>query len=402
MNARKSALLRNDLAHPRINASIGTMRRDLRIREDERFPLIVLHVFPSFGHGGQQSRFAMLVQGLGKTFRHHVISLGSDLAARDLISADASVTLEELTLRKCAGLSLGNILRLRSLIKSKRPSVLCTYNWGAIEAVAANRLFCGVPHIHFEDGFAAGEALEDEPKRRRSARRRLLRKSTVVVPSQTLLRYAASGWSFKEPRLRLIENGVDLKRFRPAEEHKERRIRIGAVGALRPEKNYARLIRAFIKADSRKRAALYIVGDGPERPKLEQLIDDLDVADRVVLTGAKRGVHKIYRQLDIFALSSDTEQSPLSLIEAMASGLPVVSTNVGDIADMVSIENRAYVTPAADDEAYALALIQLLQNPEARVEIGVANRRKAETAYGARKMLEAHRQLLLSVAGRDG
>lgn len=402
MNAHKSVSLRSGEARSHVNAASKAAFRGLRAREADRSSIAVLHIFPSFEHGGQQSRFAAIAQGMGKAFRHHVVSLDGDLSARDLIGSNAVVTVEGLALRKRRGLDIGNVLRLRSLIKSKNPSILCTYNWGAMEAVAANRLACGVPHIHFEDGFPSGQALESEPKRRRSARRRLLRKSAVVVPSQSLRRHAESAWSLKEPRLHFIENGVDLKQFRPAADRKERRVRIGAVGALRTEKNYPRLIRAFIKADPRKRASLYVIGEGPERAKLEQLIDDLDAADRVVLTGAKTGMHKIYRQLDIVALSADAGQAPMSLLEAMASGLPVVSTNVGDIAEMVSNENRAYVTPIDDDEAYLLALIQILQNPEARLEIGAANRRKAEAAYGSGQMLEAYRRLFMSMTGRDG
>ena len=123
---------------------------------------------------------------------------------------------------------------------------------------------------------------------------------------------------------------------------------IGTVAALRPEKNLARLLRAFRLVADVMPARLVIAGDGPERPGLEQLTRDLGLSGLVRFTGHLDDPAALYRTLDIFALSSDTEQMPLSVIEAMASGLPVAATAVGDVAAMLAAENQAFVTPLED------------------------------------------------------
>ena len=118
---------------------------------------------------------------------------------------------------------------------------------------------------------------------------------------------------------------------------------IGTVAALREEKDLGRLIRAFAITSSQTPARLVIVGDGPERAGLEQLVARLDVGDRVSFTGHRDDTPSLYSGFDLFALTSDTEQMPMSVIEAMASGLPVVSTDVGDVRAMLAPENAGFI-----------------------------------------------------------
>ena len=96
----------------------------------------------------------------------------------------------------------------------------------------------------------------------------------------------------------------------------------------------------------------------------------------------------LYRGLDVFALSSDTEQMPLSVIEAMASGLPVAATDVGDVAAMVAAENQAFVTPV-EDAALAEAIVALARDAALRARVGAANRAKAAAEFGQAAMTAA-------------
>ncbi len=166
---------------------------------------------------------------------------------------------------------------------------------------------------------------------------------------------------------------------------------IGTVAALRPEKNLARLLRAFAQLRLRRTARLLIVGDGPERAGLERLAGTLGIASDTVFAGYSDQSERWYASMDAFALSSDTEQMPLSLLEAMASGLPSVCTAVGDVRLMLAHENASYVVEPTD-EAFASGLARLL-DADGRA-IGAANRARAAAEYDQEDMFAAYAGLL--------
>jgi glycosyltransferase involved in cell wall biosynthesis len=168
---------------------------------------------------------------------------------------------------------------------------------------------------------------------------------------------------------------------------------------LREEKNVGRLVRAFARLASSVPARLVVVGDGPQHGILVALATELGVADRVTFAGHQADTPGFYQGFDIFALSSDTEQMPLSVIEAMASGLPVVSTDVGDVRAMVAEQNAPYIT-ALDDVALASSLQRLAADQALRGQIGAANREKAERDFDEATMFSAHGALWRGDAGR--
>ncbi len=258
-----------------------------------------------------------------------------------------------------------------------------TYNWGAIEWVMANipRL---VRHVHVEDGFGPEERSRQLP-RRVLTRRLLLARTTVVVPSRTLWRIATEVWRLDPRRVRYVPNGIDLTRFAGPHAVSAEPV-IGTVAALRPEKNLARLLRAFRLVADALPLRLLIVGEGPERLQLERLTEDLGLAGQVQFTGHLDNPAALYRGMDVFVLSSDTEQMPLSVIEAMASGLPIAATSVGDVASMLAAENQAFVTPL-EDAALARAMVNLATDASLRARIGAANRAKAEAEFGQAEMV---------------
>ena len=195
-------------------------------------------------------------------------------------------------------------------------------------------------HVHIEDGFGPEERDRQTP-RRVLIRRLVLARSTVVLPSRNLQRIATTIWRLPPARVRYIPNGIDLERFAAARTRRRAANTppvIGTVAALRAEKNLARLLRAFAAVD--QPARLVIVGDGPERPALEAWRASLGLAERVEFAGHIDDPAPIYAGFDVFALSSDTEQMPLSVIEAMAAGLPVATTDVGDVRAMLAARTR--------------------------------------------------------------
>jgi glycosyltransferase involved in cell wall biosynthesis len=296
---------------------------------------------------------------------------------------------------------LANAWRFRVLLRQWRPDVLVTGNWGAIEFAMAN-LPPLTRHLHVVDGFGPEER-ETQIRRRVLIRRLVLSRGKVIVPSRNLERIATEVWKLPARVVKYVPNGIDLTRFSaaraattPAGGRSGPPV-IGTVAALREEKNLPRLVRAFATVARDRPADLIIVGDGAARAELTALASQLGVADRVTFTGHRDDTPALYAGFDIFALTSDTEQMPLSVIEAMASGLPVVATDVGDVRAMLARENADHVVPR-DDAAIAASLDRLLDAPEDRARIGAANRAKAERDFDQAVMFAAWRQLWTGAA----
>jgi glycosyltransferase involved in cell wall biosynthesis len=342
----------------------------------------LLHVFPSFVVGGAQMRFAAIANHVGDAFAHSIIAMDGRTAARDLL--DAAVPVEFPKIETRAGTFASRVGRFAGFLRQMRPQRLMTSNWGSIDWAFA-RALAGTPHLHMEDGFGPEERDHQLP-RRVLTRRAILRRSDIILPSQTLLHIASHVWRLPAQRLHHIANGIDLARFAPSGVRHEGPPVIGTVAALRPEKNIGRLLDAFAIVRAQRPARLVIVGDGAERSGLEQRAASLGVAGDVAFAGHSAAPQTVYAGFDIFALSSDTEQMPLSVLEAMACGLPVAATDVGDVRWMLAEENAPGIA-AKSPHALAEAILALLSGP---CGIGAANRRRAEAAFSNSAMFAAH------------
>ena len=346
-------------------------------------PPLVAHVFPTFAVGGAQVRFAAVANHFGAAFRHIVVSLDGNLECRERLSPDLDVTYPSVAARKDAMVSAA--WHYRGLLRQWRPDVLVTCNWGAIEFALAN-IVPVTRHLHVVDGFGPEERSAQIP-RRVLIRRIALGRTPVLLPSRNLVRIVRDVWKLPPRVIRYVPNGIDLARFATGGLERGRTEPvIGTVAALREEKNIARLLRAFATLPGGR---LVIVGDGAERGALEALAGSLGIADRVRFAGYHQDTAAFYAQFDVFALSSDTEQMPLSVIEAMASGLPVVSTAVGDVPAMVAEENAPFIV-AQDDAALGRALSTLTGDPDLRQRIGAANLAKARRDFDQAAMFAAH------------
>jgi glycosyltransferase involved in cell wall biosynthesis len=355
---------------------------------------LLLQIFSTFDSGGAQTRFIALANHFGRALRHVVVAMNGRYGAFEQLAPDTGVAKKDVTVIKERVLT--NIRNFRRVIDDLHPDILITHNWGTTEWAMAN--WPGrVRHIHMEDGFGPEEA-EGQLRRRVLTRRLLLRKSTVVVPSLTLQQIACDIWRLPKKNVRYIPNGIDCARYATGPDPTatggwpQQGVKIGAVAALRPEKNIARLIRAFAEVGLDVPCWLVIVGDGHERPSLEQLATQLGVQKRVLFVGHIAGTERVYGGFDVFALTSDTEQMPYTVLEAMAAGLPVAATRVGDVPYMVAPENLPYVV-AREDGSVATALRQLLQDAALRRRIGAANQKMAFATYDQNTMFAAYAEL---------
>jgi len=358
----------------------------------------LVHVFPGFGIGGAQVRFATLVKELGGGYAHTVLSLTGDFGAASLLPPAAPVAFLK---PKGAGPPLKRLRAYRDQLRSLRPDLLLTYNWGSIEFAMANA--GRTPHLHMEDGFGPDEA-QRQLKRRGWTRRFVLARSQVIVPSETLQRIATRQWRLAERRVHHIANGVTPQRDYATDlddlglHLTASRPKIAWAGALRAEKNPLRLLRAF--APLRDQATLIVIGDGPERGAVQAEAERLGLGDSLRLVGRRNDARDLIMQCDVAALSSDTEQMPLMVLEAMDAGLPIASVDVGDVRRMVTPENQPFVTPLSDG-ALGAALAELVAKPAMRRAIGEANRLRARSVYSLPRMVEAYDRLIRSsIRGR--
>jgi glycosyltransferase involved in cell wall biosynthesis len=358
---------------------------------------LLLSVFSTFKVGGPQVRFCALANHFGKRYRHVIIAMDGALDCKERLSCDLDVNL--LAVENHKGDTFGNRRRFRHMLRELRPDCLVTYNWGSIEWAMANWPIL-VPHVHIEDGFGPEEA-HRQLWRRVLTRRLLLRRSTLVVPSKQLERLASQVWKLKPKRLHYIPNGIDCARFAdpaitPLLPRGAQAV-IGTVAALRAEKNLSRLLEAFCLVREQMVCQLVIAGDGPERASLEARAKELGLSDHVTFTGHRMDTECIYASLDVFVLSSDTEQMPTSVLEAMAAGLPVVSTQVGDVKDMLAPENTQFVVSASAN-ALAKGLLALLRQPTLGRQIGALNQARARQEFSEDKMFAAYGEILDSSA----
>lgn len=284
--------------------------------------------------------------------------------------------------------------------------LVLSFNWGAMDAVMAHRLLSRImplpPLIHHEDGFNADEADGLNWKRNAFRRAALPTARAVVVPSHALERTARDTWGQGLP-VRRISNGIDVARYAkpvagsiPGFERRKGEVVIGTIAGLRAVKDLPTLVRAF--AGLPAHARLVIVGEGPERGAIAAEAERLGVAERVLMPGFLSDPHRYVGLFDIMALSSLSEQQPIAVMEAMAAGLPVVATAVGDIAHMVSRANR-FAIGASDSLNYREGLERLVADAALRRHVGTANRDKAAAQFDEQTMIATYAALYAGALG---
>lgn len=357
----------------------------------------LLHVFATFYTGGPAVRACQILPRAPAEWRHTVIAMDGRFDCREQMRPEVQVDYRP----PPSGRGFWAMARAMAEIQRQlQPDLVLTYNWGAIESVLAAR-WTKVPLVHHEDGFGPEES-ERFLRRRVWARRFLLGAARkVVVPSRTLREVAIHTWRRPEEQVRWLPNGVDLHRFLPVDHatRGETELVVGHVGQFRGEKNQQLLLRAFARSKHRDLARLLLFGNGENgQKKLEALATKLKIRERVDFAGTTRDTATAYPRMDVFALSSKTEQMPLTVLEAMACALPVVSTDVGDVRTMVSAPNRALIVAKDNPGALAIALDRLLGDPDLRRALGEENRRRCQQEYDQeicyRRYLDLYQQVL--------
>ena len=293
----------------------------------------------------------------------------------------------------------------------RRFDLVLTYNWGGIDGVMARRVVGskGPPVVHHEDGFNEDEAQGLKPQRNMYRRIALPAAHALVVPSRTLETIALKTWKQPEARVHRIANGIATARYAvtpapdaiPGFRRKPGEIVIGTLAGLRAVKNIPLLVRAV--GGMASRARLVVVGEGPERQAIVDAADAMGLADQFVMPGFLPEPHRYVGLFDIMALSSRSEQFPISILEGMAAGLPIVAPPVGDILDMVAPGNAPYIENASDEVRIRDALQAIASaDAPARKWLGEQNRVKAVAEYDETTMIARYAALYSGALGRPG
>ena len=339
-----------------------------------------------------------LMNLMGSRARHTILSAVPDaMSARDAIdpAVDVEFPADAPPLH-----GKPRLPRYRDLARYMQQfDLVLTYNWGAMDGVMSHRVFAPFrdlpPLIHHEDGFNEDESVRRNWKRNGFRRLALPTAEALVVPSMRLDRIAADEWGARR-RTVLIRNGIDTAAYQtalsvaiPGLERRAGEVVIGTVAGLRKVKDLPRLVRAVAALPANVR--LVIVGEGRERAAIVAEAAACGIADRLVMAGFLAEPAQWIGHFDLLALSSQSEQAPIAVIEAMAAGLPVVSPDVGDVGAMVARENRRFI--AADEIDFRAALAELAADGDLRKRVGSSNRRVAAERFDESAMVAAYENL---------
>ena len=364
----------------------------------------ILHVVPSFGLGGMEKIICAIINNTVDCYTHDILALDQQTDAQRWLKEKPIPVIDF----KKPNSQRAFFSDLYHFLRKTMPDLLMTYNWGATDAVWLGRA-AGIRRvIHSEHGFNVDEVNATNWKR--DAARSLVYRlaSKVVVVSRELQTLLGRRYLLKATQVKRIPNGIDVSYYsadltdrnqtRKRLGFSEPDVVIGFSGRLDPVKNLDRLLNIFascFRQESHFR--LLIVGDGPERKRLENLSREKSVQGYVVFTGQQEEVVSYVRAMDVFLQTSLREQMPMSVLEAMAVGVPVVATEVGEIPYLIDHGIDGFILEVdAPIEAYVRTLFALLSRPE-RARVGEAGRRKIVDHFEEKRMVQQYKTVIQAI-----
>ena len=354
-------------------------------------PPHVLHVVPGLLPGGMELAMAKVISGLNiESIAHTVVCLKEKPQIADRLPRETRI----ICLHSKPN-QLGLPVRLAQVIRETHPTLIHARNWGAWPDTMAASLLVRprVPVILSFHGLGKAGYM---PWRRRLASWGLARLSAALFAvSNQSKEMMVTKWGWPRAKTEVIPNGVDTKRFAPVERQvRASRVLVGTVGNLRAVKNHVLLVRACADlVETGYDLELRIAGEGEERDAIAALAKQSQVGDRLKLAGRVDNVAAFLNELDVFVLSSDSEQHPNALNEAMACGLPCVATRVGCVEELLDKGRCGRIVSPGDKSEMAAAIRELIDDPAAGIRFGRLARQRACEHYSLEKMLAAYESL---------
>jgi len=381
---------------------------------NRRVPLVA-HVIYRLDVGGLENGVVNLVNRIpAERFRHAIICLTekSDFSRR-IKREDVPI----FALGKPPGNSPATHFKLWRLLRRLKPDICHTRNLAALEGALPAAL-AGVPvRIHGEHGRDIGDLNGSDPGRR--LLRRLFKPFVhqYIALSQDLDEYLQNSMGVSPERIAQIYNGVDTELFHPAPGGREplplpggeaeNLFVVGTVGRMQAVKDPLNLVKAFVQLvraspDAEKRLRLVMIGDGPLREHALTMLREAGCADRAWLPGSRDDVARILRGFDLFVLPSLAEGVSNTILEAMATGLPVLATDVGGNPELVRAGRTGLLVPPEDPGRLAQAIRGYLEDAALGLRHGREARNVVDECYGMKAMVDAYVRVYDDALARAG
>lgn len=367
---------------------------------------LIAHIVFRFDYGGLENGIVNIVNSLpAREFDHVIIALTQ---ASDFRSRIHREDVRVFSLHKRPGNDFGAYLRLWKLLREIRPVVVHTRNVGTMDCLFTAWL-AGVPRrVHGEHGWDMHDP--DGTNRKYLVFRRLFNPFThsFVTVSRDLEQWLISRVGIPARKVMQICNGVDTQRFRPAENADREglpadrfpssSVVIGSVSRLIAIKDPLNLVRAFLAIRKPLLARghdvrLALIGDGPLRGEIEKTIREAGEETAVWLPGSRDDVAQLLRALDIFVLGSLREGISNTVLEAMASGLPVIASATGGNLELIETGVTGALVPPGNSAALAEAMRSYVEDAPKRRVHGAAARRRAQENYSLGGMINRYREM---------
>jgi sugar transferase (PEP-CTERM/EpsH1 system associated) len=375
---------------------------------------LIAHVIYRLEVGGLENGLVNLINRIpAQRLRHAIVCMTDYSEFRQrLTRSDVSV----FALNKPPGNSPVTQFKLWRLLSRMRPDIVHTRNLGALEAALPAAL-AGVPvRIHGEHGRDVDDL--DGTSTRRQIVRRLYKPFVhqYIALSQDLASYLQHKIRVPSSRIAQIYNGVDSTLFHPAEEVRDAvphpnfsgpgRFVIGTVGRMQDVKDPLTLARAFVRLmrampGSEQRLRLVMVGDGPLRERVHMLLVEAGVDEYAWLPGSRDDVARLMRCFDLFVLPSLAEGISNTILEAMATGLPVLATAVGGNPELIQAGVTGTLVPRDDPESMARAMRAYAESAELCRRHGMEARRTIERKFGMEAMVDAYMTIYDKLLARN-
>jgi glycosyltransferase involved in cell wall biosynthesis len=352
----------------------------------------ILFVLTGLGLGGAEMQVLEVAKRLHR--RGWPISIVSMTTAQPLARhfVEAGMEVEFLDMKQGVPDPMG-LLRLALLLRRRRPMVVHSHMVHANLLSRVVRLLVQVPVV-----VCTAHSMIEGARWREWAYRLTDRLATLTtaISKAAVERYVRVG-AVPRKRLRFLPNGVDIQRFHPdrvSRSAKRAELGLGdcftwlAVGRFVPAKNYALMLQSFASLEN-PGTKLIIAGDGPLRPQLESLARQLGISNRVDFLGARNDVTELLNAADAYVMSSDWEGMPMVLLEASASGLPIVATNVGGNAEVVRHGITGLLVPPQQKDALASAMTTMMSLPPVKLAVmGRSGRELTSVHYNIESVVD--------------